>query len=260
MGQAEFPIVKANGKATYRSIADRFSPGLRDALLDFSLSSGLSEADCIYWILSAQADLYDAQTKALLSALGSVHGNGEGNAPQLNPAHIEKLKVEFTDAVTRALHKRRDDVALLSALDQMPRLVGNHLDKLLQERMEDFRRELTPEKEGEGRRWPAWIRKSLAFVSRRWFIAIAGFVFGILTVHFADQWHNTQRAEQTNHQLISALGRLPDAIRMQLAGNMTFSPAADGKPAKVSINFGQKFRPVTAEVTRSGEVSVVFAP
>ena len=260
MEKPEFPIVKANGKATYQSIADRFSPGLRDALLDFSLSSGLSEADCIYWILSAQADLYDAQTKALLSALGSVHGNGQGNAPQLNPAHIEKLKVEFTDAVTRALQKRRDDVALLSALDQMPRLVGNHVDKLLQERIDDLRRELTPEKEGEGRRWPKWIRKSLAFVSRRWVIAIVCFVLGAMPFLLLYVQSERQRADDATSRIVAMMAKLPDSVRLNMTGNITYSPAADGKPAKVLLNFGERLHPVHAELTRANEVEVVFAP
>jgi hypothetical protein len=35
------------------------------------------------------------------------------------------------------------------------------------------------------------------------------------------------------------LNRLPDIVRLQLTGNITYSPAADGKPAKVLLNFGQ---------------------
>jgi hypothetical protein len=46
-----------------------------------------------------------------------------------------------------------------------------------------------------------------------------------------------------------------------MAGNIQFSPAAGGNPAKVLLNFGQKLRPVTADVNpRSNEVLVVFAP
>ena len=58
--------------------------------------------------------------------------------------------------------------------------------------------------------------------------------------------------------LTAMLNRLPDIVRLHLTGNITYSPAADGKPAKVLLNFGQKLRPVTVEVTRSNKVSVVL--
>ena len=251
MEHPEFHIVKANAKPTYQSIADRFSSGLRDALLDFSLSSGLSEADCIYWILAGQADLYDAQTKALLSALGGVQGNSQ--APDLNPDQIEK-------AVIRALQKRRDDVGVLSALDEMPRLVGNHVDKLLQDRIEAFRKELTPEKEREGRHCPAWIRKGLAFLFNRWFIAIACLLLGALPFLLLYVQSERQRADDATNRIVAMMAKLPDSVRLNMAGSITYSEASNGKPAKVVLNFGQKFRPIDAQVTRSGEVEVLFAP
>lgn len=249
MEHPELHIIKANGKGTYQSIADRFSPGLRDALLDFSLSSGLSEADCIYWILSAQADLYDAQTKALQSVLGGVRGNGQG---------LDLKQIE--DALTRAMQKRRDDVAMLSALDQMPRLVGNHVGNLLQEELQALRKELTSEKEGQGRRWPAWIQKTLAFASRRWAIAAACLVLGTLPFLLLYVQSEKQRADDATSRIVTMMAKLPDSVRLNMTGNITYSPAAGGKPAKVVLNFGQKLRPVTAEVTRANEVEVIFAP
>ncbi len=240
---------KGTGKPTYQSIADRFSAGLKDALLDFSLSSGLSEADCIYWILAAQADLYDAQTNTLLAALGSVRGNGQA-------ADLKQIE----DAVTRAMQKRRDDVGVLSALDQMPRLVANHVDKLLQEQIEDFRRQVTGEKEAEGKPRLAWIQRTLSFVSKRSVIAVACLVLGALPFLLLYVQSERQRADDANSRIVAMMNRLPDSVRLNMTGNITYSPAVAGKPAKVVLNFGQKLRPVTAEVTRANEVEVVFAP
>ena len=254
MDQPESRSVKSNGKPTYRDVADRFSPGFHQAFLDFSLSAGLSENDSIHWVLKAQADLYESQITVLLDEIRAGNGtNGQGKSPELTPDQLEQ-------ALTRALQKRRDDVAVLSALDQMPRLVGNHVDALLQERLEQLRRDVTSEKEGEGRRWPAWVRKILAFVTDRWFIAITCFVIGALPFLLLHVQSEKQRADEANGRVAAMVDRLPSLIRLQLTGNITYSEPANGKPARVLLNFGQKFRPVKTELTSDGEVSVVFAP
>jgi hypothetical protein len=69
-----------------------------------------------------------------------------------------------------------------------------------------------------------------------------------------------QASKKRLEELTATVNRLPDIVRLQLSGNITYSPAAAGKPAKVVLNFGKKLRPATAEVTRSNEVSVIFAP
>jgi hypothetical protein len=252
--EPDFHVVKNNGLANYQTVAEKMSPELREAFLNACLWSGLSEDDCIHAILAFQAELFDAQNKALMSSLGSALsklGSGNGQAPDLK---------QIEDAVTRALQKRRDDVAMLSALDQMPRLVGNHVDKLLQERIEDFRKEITPEKEGDGRRWPAWIRNTVAFISRRSFIAVACLVLGALPFFVLYLQAQRERVNDATSRIVTMMNKLPDSVRLNMTGNITYSPAVEGKPPKVVLNFGEKLRPVTAEITKSNEVSVIFAP
>jgi hypothetical protein len=69
------------------------------------------------------------------------------------------------------------------------------------------------------------------------------------------------RADDGKSRVVAMINKLPDSVRLNMAGNIQFSPAAGGNPAKVLLNFGQKLRPVTADVNpRSKEVLVVFAP
>jgi hypothetical protein len=63
-------------RANYESVAARMSPELRQALLNDSLWSGLSEDDCIHSILAFQAELCDAQTKVLTRKLERLPGSG----------------------------------------------------------------------------------------------------------------------------------------------------------------------------------------
>lgn len=244
-----------NGQSDLDVILDRVAPDLKAQFLQDRLRiQQFGEHDEVLAVsryLGTTVILIDRITKNL-----SVNGQ----APDLNPAQLERLKAEVSDVVTRAMQKRRDDVAVLSALDEMPRLVGNHVAKLVQEDLETFRRELTPQKEGEGTRRPEWIQKTLAFVSRRSVIAIACLVLAVLPFLLLYVQSERQRADDATSRIVAMMNKLPDSVRLNMTGNIAYSPATASKPAKVVLNFGQKLRPVTAEVTRANEVEVVFAP
>ena len=240
-----------NGESDLDVIIDRVAPDLKAQFLQDRLRiQQFVEHDEVLAVsryLGTTVILIDRLTKNLA---------GIPFAPRTTGPDLKQIE----DAITRAMQKRRDDVAVLSALDEMPRHVGDYVAKLVQEDLEALRIELTPEKQGERNGRSAWIQKILAFVSRRSVIAIACFVLGALPFLLLYVHSERQRADDANSRIVAMMNRLPDSVRLNMSGNITYSPAAAGKPAKVVLNFGQKLRPVTAEVTRANEVEVVFAP
>jgi hypothetical protein len=145
---------------------------------------------------------------------------------------------------------------VLESLASVPKSVAQALEPIIHEQTQELRKELTPEKKGEGTRF----QKALAFVADRRLIAVACLAAGALPFLLLYVAAERERAVDATSRIVAIMNRLPDSVRLNMTGNIQFSPAADGKPAKAVLNFGEKLRPVTAEVTRAKEVSVLFAP
>ena len=248
-----------NGQSDLDVILDRVAPDLKAQFLQDRLRiQQFGEHDEVLAVsryLGTTVILIDRITKNL-----SVNGQ----APDLNPAQLERLKAEVSDVVTRAMQKRRDDVAVLSALDEMPRLVGNHVAKLVQEDLETFRRQMTPEKEGEGRRWPAWIQKTWEVACHRAIIGAAFFLLGALPFFFLYIHAEDQRAADATARVWAMMNKLPGSVQHQILENIRFIPVDSSKPdskiEKAQLKFAPGLHPKSSEITPDDGVTILFKP
>ena len=211
---------------------------------------------------------------AYQTALKEAHS--KGRAPELNPDQIETLKSELIAKLSKVVEK--DNTLIIESLNQMPRLVAGQFSNLWEERIADHEkkdaarpvspsRNLAPEKETEGAGWTAWAKKTRSVITNRGFIALTALVLGMLpgfflAKHQSDLWfsESQKRIEETSNRLTAAINKLPEIVRHQITGDISFVPPADGNPGKLVIDLGQRLRPINAEVKPDGKVLVVLAP
>jgi hypothetical protein len=172
--------------------------------------------------------------------------NGNRQAPDLKLEQLAKLSKLMAELRAGQEHTERRTEVLFADLTN---------------RFEDSERKITPENGNSLSRWPIWVQKTWAFMTDRSFIALVCLVLGALPGLILYVQSEKQRADDGKSRIVAMINKLPDSVRLNMTGNIQFSPAAGGNPAKVLLNFGQKLRPVTADVNRrSNEVLVVFAP
>ena len=227
------------------------SPELQAILLpieDKALQEKITRA--YYTLMEGDPSSISVQFAILLSAL--VHAktaqgqltSGNGQAPDLKLEQLSKLNKSMAE--------------FLAGHGSIDRLLKDHFEKLPERIIQAAEKKVAASSVGS--RWPAWVQKSWSVMSNRWFIALACLLLGMLPGSLLVVYMSHEAGQKRLEELTATVNRLPDILRLQLSGNITYSPAAAGKPAKVVLNFGEKLRPATAEVTRSNEVSVIFAP
>ena len=223
------------------------SPELQAILLpieDKALQEKITRA--YYTLMEGDSSSISVQFAILLSAL--VHAKtAQGQLTSGNGQALEQLS---------KLNKSMAE--LLAGHGSIDRLLEDHFEKLPERIIQAA--EKKDAASSVASRWPAWVQKSWSVMSNRWFIALACLLLGMLPGSLLVVYMSDQASKKRLEELTATVNRLPDIVRLQLSGNITYSPAAAGKPAKVVLNFGEKLRPATAEVTRSNEVSVIFAP
>ena len=205
-----------------------------------------------YYLHRGDPNSVSVQLCIWLAALHRSYGRIAKSTSATGAPDLKQLE----DAVTRALQKRPDEVAVLSALDQTRDRVTKDIDNLFQERLDDFRKEIVPEKEEEERRRPAWINKTLTLVSRRSVIAAACLLLGMLPGTFLAKYVADQSHADSTSRLGAMIDQLPDFMRLQLSGNIVYHPPKAGQPGNILMDLGQKLHPISAEV-KGGQVSIV---
>jgi CRISPR/Cas system-associated endoribonuclease Cas2 len=237
MNSADQP--KGNALTAYLAATPGLPSDLQAALYPIFVRSTLPDDDPLWSLVAVQIRMQCAINSA---------SNGS-----LKPEQIEKLKSELIRAV------QKENNQIICSVADMPRQVQARVDSVLQERLS----ELKKQDDGELSwfdHWPALARNAWDLISGRGSIALLCFLLGLLAGSLVVGQLVDNATEKRLEALTGAFERLPDMLRLEMTGHLIYAPAKQHNPATAIVNFGERFRPVSAEVTQTNEVSVTFAP